>query len=261
MTVQDVYEVIDRHAPFALQESWDRSGMLVGDPKREVKKALLTLDITAAVVKEAAGIGADLILSHHPVIWDPLKYITPSHPAWYLVGKNIAAICAHTNLDIAEGGLNDVFGSMLAEHGIVQTAFSPLETLAGGRTLGRTAACIRPFTARELAELLKKTTHCADLRYYAGGRDIIRRIAWCTGSGGDLMQEAIRAGADALITGDCKHSVWAEAHNLGFSLYDCGHFDTEVAAVNWFRQVLQADAPELDTVISVSGTMPFFTVI
>ena len=262
MTVQDVFEVIDRRAPFSLQEPWDRSGLLVGDPKREVKKALLTLDITTTVVKEAAVIGADIILSHHPVIWDPIKRISPKHPVWYLVQKNIAAICAHTNLDIAEGGLNDVFGQILAENGIVQAPFGPLEELPGGRVLGRAADCTQIFDAEALAKSLKAATRCEDVRYYAGdNKDAIRRVAWCTGSGGDMMEQALRVGADALITADCKHSVWAEAHNLGFTLFDCGHFFTEVPAVNWFGQVLAEDAPELHTVISTTGTMPFFKVL
>ena len=77
MTVQEIFDIIDRRAPFALQESWDRSGLLVGDPKREVQRVLLTLDITTTVIKEAAVIGADLILSHHPVIFQPFRQITP----------------------------------------------------------------------------------------------------------------------------------------------------------------------------------------
>jgi len=262
MTVQEIFDIIDRRAPFALQESWDRSGLLVGDLKREVQRVLLTLDITTTVVKEAAVIGADLILSHHPVIWDPIRSISSQHPVWYLVQKNIAAICAHTNLDIAEGGLNDVFGDILAEHGIVQKPFSPLEQLSPGRALGRAADCTQVFTADSLAAALKSTTGCADIRYYAGDqKDAIRRVAWCTGSGGDLMLQAMAVGADALITADCKHSVWAEAHNLGCTLYDCGHFDTEVPAVKWFQRALAEDAPALHTVISTSGTMPFFKVL
>ena len=262
MTIQDIYRIIDEFAPFSTQESYDKSGLLVGDPQTKVRRVLLTLDITVPVIREAAAKKADLILSHHPVIWDPLKSLSPAHPVWHLVQNGIGAICAHTNIDLAEGGLNDQAGDLIAEALPMTGSRKPLARLSGDRTLGRVCSLAEPVNPKALAECLRRVFRCGSLRYFAADpAQSIRTIAWCTGSGGDLMQEAIRAGADALITGDCKHSVWAEAHNLGFSLYDCGHFDTEVAAVNWFRQVLQADAPELDTVISVSGTMPFFTVI
>lgn len=259
MTIQDIYDILNAYAPFSLQESYDKSGLLVGYPKQQVKTVLLTLDITTSVVIEAANKNADLILAHHPVIWEPLKSVSPEHPVWHLIRYQIGAICSHTCLDIAEGGLNDYFGDLLNRNIPMIPERLPLATLSPGRVLGRVANLVQPTDAYSLAEMLRSALNCSNLRYYQGkNAGLIRRIAWCTGSGGDLIQEAIRAGADALITGDCKHSVWADAHNLDFTLFDCGHFETEIPVVDLFRKILQEAAPELNLVISEKGTAPIF---
>ena len=262
MTVKDIYDILDAFAPFSLQESYDRSGMLAGDPQADVKRILLTLDITAPVVTEAAEKHCELILSHHPVIWDPLKAVTPVHPVWHLVRHNIAAICSHTCLDIADGGLNDYAGELLSAHIAMQPERKPLAVLSGGRTLGRTAELCTPTDAAALADRLQSAFGCRSLRYYPGEHAAeIRKIAWCTGSGGDLIPEAIAAGADALITGDCKHSVWAEAQNRGFTLFDCGHFETEVPVVHLFERILHNAGADAELLISGQGTQPFFTAL
>ncbi|MBQ8921872.1 MAG: Nif3-like dinuclear metal center hexameric protein [Oscillospiraceae bacterium] len=261
MTIQDIYKILDRFAPFSLQESYDNSGLLAGDPQAKVHRILLTLDITTPVVLEAAEKQAELILSHHPVIWNPLKAVTPPNPVWHLLRHQIGAICSHTCLDIAEGGLNDYVGRMLSEQIAFAESPAPLALLPGGRTLGRTAALTSPCDAQTLAQKLNRVFGCADLRYFSGkNAPCIRKIAWCTGSGGDLITDAITAGADALITGDCKHSVWADAQNRAFTLFDCGHFETEVPVVRLFSELLSQEAPGVELLISEAGTKPFFTV-
>ena len=259
MTVQEIYDIIDGFAPFSTQESYDNAGLLCGNPAAEVHRVLLTLDITVPVVREAAELGADLILAHHPVIWNPLKRIPHTHPVTLLIQNGIAAICAHTNLDLADGGLNDCIGDVLTDELGLSAHRHTLAELPGGRSLGCIASLPDEWDLITLAVKLREILDCRDLRYYAGAKaDEIQRIAWCTGSGGDLMPEAIAGGADVLITGDCKHSVWAEAQNLDFSLIDCGHFETEVPVVYLFRRLLQQQAPEIETVISEAGTQPFF---
>ena len=261
MTIQDIYGILDAYASFALQESYDKSGLLVGDRNKEVRKILLTLDITVPVVEEAAAIGADLILSHHPVIWEPLKSISPDSPVWHLVQHNIGAICSHTCMDIADGGLNDYIGKLMGRRIPMYSPFRPLAVLSGNRVLGKVADLgIAPYTSESLAANLKDVFRCESLRYYKGkNADNIKTVAWCSGSGGDLISEAIAAGADALITGDCKHSVWAEAQNRNFTLFDCGHFETEIPVTELFRKILKDAAPEIETVISKKGSEPFFT--
>lgn len=261
MTIQDIYEILDAYAPFSLQESYDKSGLLAGDPQQSVSRILLTLDITVPVIREAAARRADLVLSHHPVIWEPLRAVTPAHPAWHLVRHGIAAICSHTCMDIAEGGLNDHIGNMMAKSFLPAKGWQPLAQLSGGRTLGRVAELAESWEAEDLAERLKEVFRCRSLRYYEGEKaHLIRKIAWCSGSGGDLIPDAIAAGADALITGDCKHSVWADAQNRGFTLFDCGHFETEVPVVKLFADIIGKAAPDMELLISETGTTPFYAV-
>ena len=262
MTIQGIYDILDACAPFSLQESYDKSGLLVGDPERTVRRVLLTLDITVPVVAEAAECGADLILAHHPVIWDPLRSVSPAHPVWHMIRHNIGAICAHTCIDIAEGGLNDYIGDMMSNQIPMSREWGPLAALSGGRTLGRVAALQEEWAADELAEVLRDVFDCVSLRYCEGrNAQNIQKIAWCSGSGGDLIANAAAAGADALITGDCKHSVWVDAQNRYFTLFDCGHFETEVPVVNLFAEILRDSAPEIETVISKAGTIPLFSCI
>jgi len=262
MTVQEIYDLLDAFAPFSLQESYDKSGLLAGDPQSSVTRILLTLDITVPVIQEAADKHCELILSHHPVIWDPLKAVTPVHPVWHLVRHNIAAICSHTCLDIAEGGLNDFAGELISAQIPLTAERAPLEILSGNRTLGRVAALTAPADADTLAKKLCAAFSCKPLRYYAGANaGSIKKIAWCTGSGGDLIPAAIAAGADALITGDCKHSVWAEAQNRGFTLFDCGHFETEVPVVQLFQRILRTSGADAELIVSAEGTKPFFQAI
>jgi len=262
MTIQDIYRILDAYAPFSLQESYDNSGLLTGNPEQEVRTVLLTLDITMPVIEEAVQKGAELILAHHPVIWTPLRSITPAHPVWHLVRHNIGAICSHTCFDIARGGLNDAFGQLLRKYLPMQEKTDPLAVLDSERVLGGCAGLTKPLDAGTLAEKLKEALGGSSLRYMPGNNaEAIRRIAWCTGSGGDLISDAIRAGADALITGDCKHSIWAEAQNCNFTLFDCGHFETEVIIVEAFRRILEKSAPELNILDSEAGTKPFFHTI
>lgn len=259
MTVYDVYRILDDAAPFAAQESYDNSGLLVGAPNQEVHHVLLTLDITVPVVNEAVECGADLILAHHPVIWQPLKSISPIHPVWHLVQHNIAAICSHTCMDVAANGLNTQIGHQMKQELPLTGAWQPLETLSGGRVLGFCADLQAPWTAAQMAAALSHIYDARTLRYYDANRPI-HRIAWCSGSGGDLIETAIARGADALITGDCKHSIWMEAQNRQFTLFDCGHFETEVPVTEIFWQLLAPYAKQIQVSISAAGTQPPYQV-
>lgn len=260
MTVQDIYRILDEAAPFSSQESYDNSGLLVGAPEQEVHRILLTLDITAPVIEEAVYCGADLILAHHPVIWSPLKSLSPQNPVWQLAKHGIAAICSHTCMDIAAKGLNTLCGRKLNAALAFDGETEPLEMLSGGRVLG---ACAKLQTETDADTLAQKLGYVFDqhtLRYCDGGKPV-RKIAWCTGSGGDLIETAIECGADALITGDCKHSIWVLAQNLGFTLFDCGHFETEVIVKECFQELLAPYADAVEIAVSHVGTTPLFKTI
>ena len=124
-TVGEIYSELNKIAPFSLADKWDNSGLLTGNSDNSVKKVLLCLDITDSIVNEAIKKGAEVIISHHPVIFDPLKSIDSDTVIAKLVRNNISAICAHTNLDIAKGGINDMIADMLG----LEIVSDPLETV------------------------------------------------------------------------------------------------------------------------------------
>ena len=194
-TVQQVYEVMQRLAPPELAEHWDNPGLLV-DCGGEVRRVLVTLDITPEVVAEAAAKQCTVIVAHHPGIFDPLKRLCPADVPYQLVQAGISAICMHTNLDAAEGGVNDVLADLF---GIRQrTAF------ADG--CGRVGD-IAPITVPELAALAQcklaalcnapDTGAAVQVKFADTGKPV-HRLAVISGAGGSLFAEAIAEGADCL---------------------------------------------------------------
>lgn len=261
ITVRDIYNILDAVAPFSTQESYDNSGLLVGDANSTVSHVLLALDITTPVVAEAAAIGAQLIVSHHPVIWGGLKSISPDHPVWHLITHNIAAIASHTCMDIAENGTNAAIADILRKHIGFCGDPTPLHVLSGGKTLGLCCDLQGEMNAEALAKKLQEAFQCRGLRYYAANRRPIRRIAWCGGSGGDMLADAIACNADALITGDLKHSEWCEAVNRSMTVFDCEHFSTEQPVLEQFRGILKNALPELKISMCEAMQVPTYDTI
>ena len=253
-TVQQIYEEMQRIAPLALAESWDNPGLLV-DCGGEVSRVLVTLDITPEVVEEAARKGCGLIVSHHPVIFSPLKKLTPRDVSFQLVQKGISAICMHTNLDAAEGGVNDVLADLF---GIRQrTAF------ADG--CGRVGD-IDPITVPELAALAQRklaalcnapdTGTAVQVKFADTGKPV-HRLAVISGAGGSLFAEAIAEGADCLLTGEANHHHAIDAKRLGLSLIAAGHYATEFPVTAAVAEKLRTAFPELEILVSEDARDPY----
>ncbi len=231
LTVKDIYRVIDTHAPFASQESWDNSGLLVGAMEMPVSRVLIALDISEEVIKAAQRYCAQLIVAHHPVIFSPLKTLCRNHPVYQLAAGDIAAICVHTPLDIAPDGLNAYAHTLLKERLLLEDHAVVLEPAwTDGRGFGWIDTSSRDWTAAELAEELRNIFACTTLRYSNAERTI-RKIAYCSGSAASMLESAAEQGCDAMITGDIKHDRWYAAEFDGMALFDCGHFETERFAV------------------------------
>lgn len=216
-TVKDIYNFIDSIAPFNQQCEWDNSGMLVGESDKEVKKIALVLDITAEAVKKAAEIGADLIISHHPVIFKAAKTFTDNDPAFLLAKNGISAICAHTSLDCAAGGVNDVLAKALG----FKNAF-PLP-VDGEAAIVRVAET--DTDAETLAKLVGKKLNAGTRLADSGKR--IKKVALCGGAGGDFIEAVAESGCDAYITGDVSHHEFLDALAIGLTIIAAGHFETE----------------------------------
>ncbi|MDR2656075.1 MAG: Nif3-like dinuclear metal center hexameric protein [Oscillospiraceae bacterium] len=229
-TVEEIYLKLDQIAPFRHAASYDNCGVLVGDAEAKVTKAVVTLDISLDVVEEAKRKGANLIISHHPVIFDPLKAVTKQNsPAVYEMVKNgINAVCAHTNFDLAEGGTNDILFEMLdLTEPKPLGPTSPVTQLSLGR-IGKLERFMSPI---EFVNYVKKSLFVGGVRFTLGSRSI-KNVAICGGSGGSLYEIAHDSDVDAFVTGDVKHDIFVKAQNDGFTLVDAGHFSTEAGFID-----------------------------
>ena len=212
--VQQVLEILEQIAPPELACSWDNVGLLV-DAGRPVTSIMTALDITADVVRDAAESGCELIVSHHPVIFDPLRRVTAEDVPAMLLQNGISAICMHTNLDAAEGGVNDCLARKLG----LQDA-EPFNEEKIGR-IG-TISCEKPL--EEFLQDVVKLLGCRGLRYHSGERPV-RRVAVGGGACGEYIQRVIDLGCDTFVTSDLGYHDFLDTQ--GLNLIDAGHFPTE----------------------------------
>lgn len=232
MTVGDILEYLSELAPLETAESYDNVGLLVGNSDVEVMGVCTCLDITHSVIKEAFEKGANLIVSHHPVIFDGLKQIPEWSVVYDLIQHGICAIAMHTNFDIAENGVN-------------ATLVELLEFEISGYLDGKYGAiCEMPlfFTPKALAEHCKSKLDLDCVKFSAkdAEKKSLSRVSVCCGGGvdRDIMRLARENNIDAIISGDIKHNFWIEAENCGISLIDAGHFGTEKAAAHSLAKLI-----------------------
>lgn len=214
-----------------MQMDFDNSGHLVGRGEQEVTAVLVALDVTLPVVEEAEKLGANLIVSHHPVIFDPVRALTDAVPTGALLlamaERRMAAICAHTNLDAVEGGVNDCLARALGLQDVGQLCQDGVDGQGRPYGIGRVgtahAAGCRPG---EYAAFVKERLNAAGVRYVDAGRPV-SRVAVGGGSCGSMLGDAVAAGCDTFVTADVKYNVFLDAKALGINLMDAGHFATE----------------------------------
>jgi dinuclear metal center YbgI/SA1388 family protein len=244
ITVQNIYQLLDEKAPFSTQMSFDNAGFLVGDRNQPVERVLVSLDITEEVVEEAHSLGCQLIVSHHPVIFHPLKQMTTDDPTARvvraLVKHDISAICAHTNLDMAVGGVNDCLAQAC---GLTDLSLLAIEgTNPDGTPLGCGRIGVRAAGTCSLADYLaevKTALRPNGLRFVDVGKPVYR-VAVGGGACADYMDDAIRQGCDTFVTSDVKYNGFLDAKDKGINLIDAGHFPTENVVcpqlVNWLQE-------------------------
>lgn len=235
MKVREIYQYIDKIAPFSTQLDYDNAGLLMGSMEMNVERVLVTLDVTLEVAKEAARRKCQLIVSHHPLIFHGLKSVTPDDPTGAVVlelaRRGIAVISAHTNWDQASGGVSDV---LLERLGIASEGFlEPAGQTADGKTYGMGAIGVLEHAVppKEFAKSVKAALNARGLRVVLGNRPV-KKVAVCGGAGGDLVRKAADWGADAYVTADVKYHEFLEAYQRGITLVDGGHFATEDPAMD-----------------------------
>lgn len=226
--VSDIFDFLCRLAPLQLQMSFDNSGLLLGKKDAVVDKVLLALDVTDAVVDEAIEIGAQLIISHHPLIFSPIKALT-DEKLLKLVENSIAVISMHTNLDIAPGGVNDVLMAVLGAKTV-----DVLDEHGCGRVgVLENEKCLDEFLLE-----CKNALCCKGIRYYSSGRPV-KNLAVMGGSGADELETAFEKGCDTYVTADIKYHQFLRAAELGINLIDADHFCTENPIIFALKNTLE----------------------
>ena len=251
-TVADILAFLETLAPASLKMEWDNVGLLCGSKSTEVTKILVALDPFEGVCREAADIGAQLIVTHHPLIFRAPNSITDEtsigRSIMFLCRHGISAVNAHTNLDVAPGGVNDVLAEKL---GLQNTV-----TLEDGLLrMGETKAQDLPSFLASVKEKLG----CQGLRYVDSGNPV-KKVAVGGGSCAGEMMDALAAGCDTFVTSDIKYNQFWDAQDLGLNLIDAGHFYTENPIVPVLAEKISAAFPEIEVKISETHTdcMKFF---
>ena len=247
-TVADILAFLETLAPRAMAMDWDNVGLLCGSRGAEVTKILVALDPFEDVCREAEEIGAQLIVTHHPLIFQAPRAITDETSLgrciMQLCRHGISAINAHTNLDCAPGGVNDVLAAKLGLQNIQiidPTGDPPYGLLRCGDV---TEQPLESFLAA-----VKDNLSCEGLRYVDGGKPV-HKVAVGGGSCAGAMFEALEAGCDTFVTADIKYNQFWDAHDLGLNLIDAGHFHTENPVVAVLSEKIAAAFPEVQVKVS-----------
>ncbi len=233
MKLYKIIEVLEKAFPTECACEWDNVGLLVGDENRDIKKVLAVLDVTNEAVEKAIELGAELILSHHPVFFAPIKRINTETPDGKMImkaiEKKINIYAAHTNCDVADCGIN----ARLAEIFELQNT-EPLED----NGLGRIGNLADKMSFGDFAKLCKCKLNTPYVRICGDIKQNVKRIAIGSGACSDSIPAAIEKGAYVMITGDTKYHEMLDAKELGISIIDAGHYPTEIIVTDIFEKVL-----------------------
>lgn len=245
-TINEVYDYLCELAPLSLQMGFDNSGFQLGRGNAPVHLVLLALDVTDAVVQEAVDLGAELIVSHHPLIFHGPKCISDADPGTErllkLAENRIAVVSMHTNLDIAEGGVNDVLIRLLGAEPEPELALDE-------DGCGRVGDLPAPLPMAVFLPFCKDKLATYGLRYYDAGKPV-HRLGVLGGSGGDCVDAAYKLGCDTYVTADVKYHEFLRAQELGINLIDADHFCTETPVIPALREKLAEQFPDLDFFVS-----------
>lgn len=230
MTVKEVYEFLDEKFPFNTAREYDNPGLLVGDENAKVTGVITCLDCSDEAISKAVEIGANLMVTHHPLIFKPLNSVTSDSLVYRLIRNGISLISAHTNLDVGDGGVNDNLCKTIGLENV--------EKIYDGEGYAfRMGELEESMDSDSLAALLSERLN---LRVkYVGESGFIKKVAVSSGSCGDLLDVVLKTEADAFVTADVKHKDFCRAHNEGFALFDGGHFNTEDVVISPLSKLLE----------------------
>lgn len=254
MILSEITAAIERFAPLSLQEGYDNAGLITGRPAMEITGAVVCLDASEEVLDEALAKGANLVVSHHPIVFRPLRSITGESNVDRVVIQalkhDIALYAAHTNLDRARHGMSDALAKKLGLRNV-----EILDPEPSGHGFGAIGELEAPTGALDFLRGVKKTLSVGSLRYSTPPKETVRRVALVTGSGGDGLERAIEAGADVFLTADVRYDrFWAAEKRV--LLADIGHYESEIVAIDLLYEILAKNFPTFALHKSEAGRNP-----
>lgn len=237
MKIKEIYDFLDSIAPFDTSAEWDNCGLSVGSLDFDVTRIIVALDVTAEVIDEAVSLGAELVVTHHPLIFTPVSHVTGDSLLYKAVKSGVTFISSHTCLDKADGGVNDCLAQKVGIRNLKKSQLD--EFLKIGE--------VEPCTPVEFAQKVQNalggkvsfTDNCKQ----------ITRVALCSGGGGDLITCAAAEGADALLTGEAKHHEFLQANYLGTDLFAAGHYETEVIVCDYLYNALSQKFGDIEVIL------------
>ena len=246
-TVKEIVAFMESVAPQSRKESWDNVGLLCGREDKQVRTVLVALDPFEDTANEAVEIGAELILTHHPLIFHPLRSVTGNtaigRTIFTLARHDIAAFCAHTNLDVAPEGVNQQLAKALGLEDI--TVIEPTEP--GWGLLRR--GTVPQQSLEDFLSHVKQSLNAPGLRYAPAGNRV-HQVAVGGGACGGEWPAALKAGCDTFVTSDVRYNDFWDARDAGLTIIDAGHFYTENPVCGYLKEALSTAFPELKVVIS-----------
>ncbi len=257
-TVGDILQYMNTLAPQHMKMDWDNVGLLCGDPAEEVARVLIALDPFEHVCQEAIDTGAQLIITHHPLIFYPIKALTEApgtnHCVRLLCRHGISAINAHTNLDRAPGGVNDVLAEALGLEHI--SVIDPAGTTEDGTPWGLLhQGEVAEQSLESFLATVKESLGCGHIRYVSGGKPV-RKVAVGGGGCAGMVRDAVKAGCDTFVAGDGKYNDFWDAIDLGLNLIDAGHFQTENPVCFYLARKIREKFPEIQVEVSKTHADP-----
>ncbi len=251
-TAADILGFLETLAPAGRKMEWDNCGLLCGRRDKQIRRVLIALDPFEDTAREAVRLNADLILTHHPLIFHPLHAVMEDSAVgrvlMTLIQNDICAVNAHTNLDIAPWGVNDVLARKL--HLTDIEVIDPIDTDADGNVWGLLrAGNVAEQSLDTFLAAVKKELGAPLLRYCSAGTTV-RRVAVGGGACADEYRAALRAGCDTFVTSDAKYNDFWDAQDAGLNLIDAGHFYTENPVCEFLRDQITQRFPEVEAVIS-----------
>ena len=227
MTVQNIFDFLNSRFPVDTACGFDNVGTLVGDRNKTVTKAIIALDCTMPVINEALKNGCELIITHHPVIFNGIKSVLDDTLVYEIIKNGLSVISMHTNLDQGDGGVNDTLCDVIGLKN-VETVEAPDKFLLKKGE-------ISPLSADDFAKHLKTVLNYP-VKYV--GESEIKNVLVCSGSGAQYHTQCIVNGCDALVTAEVRHNNFLDAAQNGVALFDCGHFNTEVVVIKPLCEML-----------------------